>query len=224
MVLVSTGVLDQLRALGTESACKTYARHGVTAEIYGVSYANLGKLQKRIKVDHALARELWASGVHDARILATMIADPQQADGALIDAWSQGLGNYVITDAVSSFVARTSLARATMAVWLNSDDEWIETAGWNLLGQLALHDLTLPDDYFVLYLTRIERDLHGSKNRVRHAMNNVLIAIGMRSDDLERQAIDAAGRIGKVVVDHGATNCKTPAAIPYIQKARARKR
>ncbi len=224
MVLASTGVLDELRALGTEQNRKTYARHGITAEIYGVSYANLYKLQKRIKVDHALARELWASGVHDARILATMIADPQQTDAAMIDAWSQDLGNYVITDALAGFVARTGPAHAQMAEWLQADDEWLCTAGWSLLGQLALHDRTLPDAFFAPYLTRIERDLHGSKNRVRHAMNNALIAIGVRNAELEQQAIEVAGRIGKVKVDHGATSCKTPDAIPYIQKARARKR
>src|SRR5262245_60274625 len=182
MVAASTGVLDELRDLGTEQPSKPYRRHGITSETYGVSYADLNKLRKRIKVDHDLARELWASGVHDARILATMIADPKRADAALIDEWSRGLGNYVEADALSGFVARTDLASARMAEWLESDDEWLGTAGWNLLGQLALHDTTLPDDYFVPYLARIERDLHRSKNRVRYAMNNALIAIGMRGD------------------------------------------
>jgi hypothetical protein len=84
-----------------------------------------------------------------------------------------------------------------------------------------MQDATLPDSYFEPLLDRIAHDLHGSKNRVRYAMNNVVIAIGVRSDALEAQAVDAAQRIGKVIVDHGETNCKTPDAIPYIQKTRA---
>ncbi len=55
-------------------------------------------------------------------------------------------------------------------------------------------------------------------------MNMALIAIGLRSDSLEAQAVAAAQRIGKVIVDHGQTNCKTPAAIPYIEKAKAHRK
>src|SRR4051812_33357782 len=94
VVLQQIAVLEELRALGSEQTGKTYARHGVTSEQFGVSYANLHALRKRITIDHDLARELWASGVHDARILATMIADPQQADAALINDWSHALDNY----------------------------------------------------------------------------------------------------------------------------------
>ena len=69
-------VLAELESLGTEQNRKIYARHGATGAMYGVSYANLYKLQKRIKTDHALADQLWATGNHDARILATLVADP----------------------------------------------------------------------------------------------------------------------------------------------------
>jgi len=33
-----------------------------------------------------------------------------------------------------------------------------------------------------------------------------------------------AAAIGKVEVDHGETSCKTPDAVPYIEKALARKK
>ena len=38
--------------------------------MFGVSYAALGKLKRKIKVDHELAEKLWATGNHDARIAA----------------------------------------------------------------------------------------------------------------------------------------------------------
>ncbi|HEX7343423.1 MAG TPA: DNA alkylation repair protein, partial [bacterium] len=75
---------------------------------------------------------------------------------------------------------------------------------------------------FEKFLTIIEREIHRSKNRVREAMNGALIAIGMRNEKLQKQAIAAARRIGKVVVDHGETGCKTPDAEAYILKAAAR--
>ena len=73
-------------------------------------------------------------------------------------------------------------------------------------------------------LARIERDISAEKNRVRQAMNNALIAIGMRNDMLETRALAVAKAIGKVQVDHGDTNCKTPHATAYIRKGRDRQR
>ena len=71
-------IMAGLRTTGTEQNRKVYARHGVGKKMYGVSYANLKKLKKQIGTDHALAEKLWGSGNHDARVLATMVADPAQ--------------------------------------------------------------------------------------------------------------------------------------------------
>jgi 3-methyladenine DNA glycosylase AlkD len=211
-------VMQALQAAGTEQNRKVYARHGVKHELYGVSYADLGKLKKKIKVDHALARALWATGVHDARILATMVADPAQADVALIDEWAADLGNKVITDAFADFVFQTPLARQKMEAWIHSDDEWRGQAGWRLVAKFAMQDPTLPDAYFETCLAQIEAEIHTCKNCVRDAMNSALIAIGIRDALLQAEAIEAAGKIGKVVVDHGQTGCKTPDAAAYILK------
>jgi len=70
----------ELERLGTEQNRRVYARHGVGPKQYGVSFANLKALAKRIKVDHALALELWRSGHHDARLLTAQIADPAAVD------------------------------------------------------------------------------------------------------------------------------------------------
>lgn len=212
-------ILAELEALGTEQTRKTNRRHGIGENQFGVLYSAFEKLRKRIKTDHALALELWESGIYDARIFALMIADPKQATPDLIDHWTSILDNYAISDAVSTFVAKTAFAREKAEQWIESDDEWIATAGWNLIGSLT-HDPTLPDSYFLPYLTRIARDLHGSQNRVRYAMNNAVIAIGVRNDALEPQAVAAATQIGTVYVDHGQTNCKTPEAVTYIAKTR----
>ncbi len=216
-------VLQQLQEMGTEQNRKTYRRHGIGEDMYGVSYANLGTLKKRIKTNHALAQQLWASGNHDARILATMIADPQQMDAETISAWLADVQNHVVTDALVGLVSKTPNARNLMEQWIESSDEWIGRAGWHLLGQLAANDATLDDSYFDPYLARIAEAIHSQKNRVREAMNNALIAIGIRNAVLEERATRIAQQIGKVHVDHGETNCKTPDAVAYIRKAWARR-
>jgi 3-methyladenine DNA glycosylase AlkD len=224
VIMVATmPLLDELKALGTEQTRKTYRRHGVLGEQYGVSYADFGKLKKRIKVNHALAQQLWSSGIHDARILALMIADPQTTDSVLLDTWANDLDNYPVTDAFSHYVAQTPLAREKMEQWTQSDEEWLGATGWSILGILAQNDKTLPDSFFESYLTIIEHDLHNRKNRVRHYMNSALIAIGARNPQLEEKALATTSVIGKVKVDHGDTSCKTPDAATYIQKMKARR-
>ncbi|HEX9943033.1 MAG TPA: DNA alkylation repair protein [Thermoanaerobaculia bacterium] len=216
--------LDTLKSLGTEQNRKIYRRHGANGEIYGVSYAELKKLKKKIKVDHELAEGLWASNAHDARILATMIADPRRLDGEALDRWAGGLRNPVESDALAGLAAGSPAAREAMERWIDSDDEWIGAAGWTVLAHLAMKDDSLPDEYFARYLDAIERDIHTQKNRVRYEMNNALIAIGTRNPHLEEKALAAAARIGRVEVDHGETGCKTPDAASYIRKAVERRR
>jgi hypothetical protein len=161
--------------MGTAQNRKVYARHGVGEAQFGVSLANLRALGKKIKTDHPLARELWASGNHDARVLATMVADPQALGARELDDWSRELDNYVITDAFAGMVSKSTHALTKMEKW-------------------------------------------------SLAMNGALIAIGMRGPGLEKTAIAAAKRIGKVDVDHGETGCKTPDAAEYIRRAVARRK
>ena len=215
--------LDTLRSLGTEQNRKIYRRHGAGEDVYGVSFAHLKDLKKKIKTDHELAVALWESGNHDARVLAGMIADPRRLDAETLDAWVKGLRNYVETDALGDLAARAPHARETMARWMASDAEWIASTGWRILTNVARDGDSLPDEYFERFLATIERDIHGSPNRVRHQMNGALIAIGIRNPALQKKAEAAAARIGKVEVDHGETDCKTPEAIGYIRKAVARK-
>jgi len=215
--------MQTLESLGTEQNRKVFPRHGVGANLFGVSYANLGKLSKQIKKDTALALQLWQTGNHDARVLATMIADPLEIDLETGQSWVEDLDNYVISDAFAGMVARSAWADVKMAEWIDSDGEWTGRVGWRMLAGLALENKGLPDGYFEAYLTRIEASIHTRKNYVRDAMNSALIAIGVRNQALQAKALAAAARIGKVNVDHGKTNCVTPDASGYILKTWARR-
>src|SRR3954462_601559 len=93
-------LLAELESLGSEQTRKTYRRHGAVDPMFGVSYAHLYKLVKKIKTNHPLARDLWASGNYDARILATMIADPKQMDSKEAETWVKDVDSYPLTDAL----------------------------------------------------------------------------------------------------------------------------
>ena len=217
-------VMAELRAAGKEQTLKTYRRHGIAGECFGVSYADLGKLKKRLKADQPLARELWRTGNHDARALATMIADPAQTTAEDVEAWVRDLLDYVLTAPVARLAAHLPGATARADRWRADDDEWVARAGWHLVAALATAPDGPPDDYFAALLPVIERTIHAAQNSVREAMNDTLIAIGSRTPALADLARAAAHRIGPVHVDHGETGCKTPAAAPYIDKVWSRRR
>ncbi|MEZ6197120.1 MAG: DNA alkylation repair protein [Planctomycetota bacterium] len=216
-------VMKKLRAAGKESHRKTYLRHGVVGEIFGVPYAELYKIQRAIGTDQALAEELWATGNHDARVLAAFIADPKTLAGKTLDSWAKTATNQLSLDALSGLASRSERAVTHMKKWMGARAEWLSAAGWHLLSSLAMRpDAPLADEDFAAYLDEIERDIGTAKNRVRHEMNGALIAIGSRGGRLKDRALAIAKRIGKVEVDHGDTACKTPDAITYIAKMAAR--
>lgn len=216
--------MDLLKSLGTAQNVKIYKRHGVSGKQFGVSFANLKSLVKQIKKDHALALKLWSTANHDARMLATMIADPEAFDLKALEAWVKDLDNYVISDSFSGMVARTPHAQKLMTRWTKSNQEWIGRAGWQLLAHMSMNDGQLTTGLLEDYLKVIEAGIHKRKNKTRDAMNSALIAIGIRNKTLEKKAVATARRIGKVEVDHGETSCKTPDAVEYIRKTLERKK
>ncbi len=214
--------LVRLEAAGTAQNRKGYRRHGAGDNLYGVSFANLRALAKVLRPNQALAGELWGTGNADARLLACMIADPDAIDDRVLDAWIGDVRYYVLVDVlVAEVAAKAPGPLARMRRWMASEGEWVAQGGWDLLAHHALQDGETDDDAFLPWIETVEREIHASQNRVRHAMNGALIAIGARSDRLAALASEAAARIGPVEVDHGETGCKTPDAAPYIARARA---
>ena len=221
--MTTAQALAALKKAGTAQNRKIYGRHGVQGEMYGVSYSVMNKMAKTIKRDHALAVELWQSGVHDARVLATMVADPDAFAARELDAWVKELDNYVLTDAFGGMVARSSLAPGRSAAWRNRRSEWVASAGWVVTSGLALKE-EADEAALAPLIEVIAGTIHDQPNRVRHSMLMTLIAIGSRGGALEKAALAAVARIGKVTVDHGQTGCRTPDAADYIRRTVAHRR
>ena len=98
--------------------------------------------------------------------------------------------------------------------------ELVAAAGWcTYSGIVAM----TPDDALDFaeiekLLGTVVKDIAGSANRVRHAMNGFVIAVGSYVRPLTEQAKATAIQIGAVIVDLGDTDCKIPLAIAYIEK------
>ena len=218
-------ILSTLEKLGKPQTAAIYRRHGAGDNVFGVLTSEIGKLQKKIKVDHALALELWKTKNAEARILALQVADPEKLTRSEADRLRQDGPVRVIGLYLSGLVARSAIADKTMHDWMKSPDESTRELGYGILGARLRDDPdSISDADATKVLATIEKEIHRSPNWARYAMNSALIGIGIAKPALRNKAIEAAKRIGKVDVDHGETNCKTPDAVPYIEKAVKRQR
>lgn len=211
--------MAQLKKMGTAQNTKVYGRHGA-GKMFGVSFANIYKLQKQIKQDHALAEKLWASGYSEAQVLAALVADPAQVTSSMADQWIKTADSYPTADYLAGLVSKTPVAQKKMQQWMKSPKEVYRTAGYHMLAVMLRNGAAVSDGDCRRILQTIEKEIHSSPNRARYAMNSALIGLGGRPG-LTAEALAAAKRIGKVYVDHGDTSCKTPDAVESIPKALA---
>lgn len=212
-------VMAALEKAGTEQNRKTWARHGITGPMFGVSFAFLKTLMKRIKVDHELALALWDTGNVDARNLAVKIADPRLMTPGELDRWATGHGARGCHSYVAHLAVEGPHGRSRADAWLKSASEDHRCCGWMVAGALARLDPAVPPAWFASRLAAIEKTIHRSPNHEREAMNGALISIGCRDAATRKAALAVAKRIGPVTVDHGDTACRTPDAASYIEKA-----
>ena len=214
-------VMAELEAAGTAQNRKVYARHGAAEPMFGVSYAELGKIAKRIKTDHALAQQLWDTGNHDARVLALRIADPAALDESLARRWLRDVDNYILAEGLGGLCAQTPHARALSDAWRDDPSEWPASVGWFIVMCTAEDPEVWSVEELRGLLEQIEAEIAVRPNRVRHEMNGAMIVMALRNGNLRRSVLAAAAQIGPVKVDHGQTGCKTPAVAPYVERTLA---
>lgn len=193
-------VLARLKALGDPKAVEGMARFGInTKKAYGVSIPALRKLAKEIGKDHALAQRLWASGVHEARILASMIDDPKLVTEAQMDRWVKDFDSWDVCDqCCGNLFDKTPFAYKKAAEWSRHKEEFVKRAGFALMAYLAWHDQKAEDQKFMKFLPRIKQDASDERNFVRKAVNWALRQIGKRNRNLNKAATKTAGEIQRL--------------------------
>jgi len=214
-------VLAELESLGSPSIKKVLANHGAREPFFGVKVEYLKKIQKRIKTDHALALELYDTGIYDAMYLAGLIADPPKMTKAQLQKWVKGAYCYGLGCYTVAWVAAESRYGAELArAWIESPKEPIAAAGWSTWGSLLA---ITPDDELdraeiEKFLNRVQEQIHSAPNRVRYTMNGFVIAVGCYVPPLAAKAKAVARAVGTVQVDMGGTACQVPDAVGYIEK------
>jgi 3-methyladenine DNA glycosylase AlkD len=193
-------IISRLKALSTPANIAGMARYGISAEgTLGVSMPVLRKLAREIGHKHDLAGDLWQSGIHEARILASLIDDPCQVTEAQMEKWVLDIDSWDICDQLcSNLFSRTSLAYEKAMAWTGRTETFVKRAGFVLMACFAIHDKKATDAIIAAFLPLIVREAADDRNFVKKAVNWALRQIGKRNLALNQLAVETARQIQKI--------------------------
>jgi 3-methyladenine DNA glycosylase AlkD len=192
-------IIKELRSLSNKRNREGMSRFGInTDNAFGVSIPALRNLAKRIGKDHNLSLKLWASGYHEARILASMIDKPALVTGNQMERWAGDFNSWDLCDqCCSNLFDKTPYAYTKAFQWSSRNGEFVKRAGFTMMATLAVHDKKAEDDKFLEFLPVIKRESGDERNFVRKAVNWALRQIGKRNKELNKAAIKTAVDISK---------------------------
>jgi 3-methyladenine DNA glycosylase AlkD len=190
-------VLRELKSLADPQVHEKLAYFGVNVpKAHGISAPVLHKFARHIGKDHALAEQLWASGIHEARILATLIGEPEKVTSTQMDRWAHDFNSWDVVDTACRYLyVFAAPAWSKVDPWSRRPEEFVKRAAFSLMAYLSYIDKQAPDARFLHLLRVIERESDDERNFVRKAVNWALRQIGKRNVRLNRDAIRAGERI-----------------------------
>jgi 3-methyladenine DNA glycosylase AlkD len=167
-------------------------------EAHGIPAPVLHRLAKEIGKDHRLANELWVSGIHEAKILATLVGEPEKVTSSEMDRWAKAFDSWDVVDAACCYLyAHTKFAWKKVRAWSKHQELFIKRAGFSLVAYLSYKDKQATDAKFARILRAIERESDDDRNFVRKAVNWALRNVGKRNLKLNREAIRVAKRLSR---------------------------
>lgn len=193
-------ILNKLKSLSDPKAVEGMARYGINpAAALGVSIPVLRAIAKETVKDYLLARQLWASGIHEAQILAGMVDDPEKVSEKQMESWVKDFDSWAVCDqCCSNLFDKTKFAHEKALEWSKRKEEFVKRAGFVMMATLAVHDKKAKDEAFLKFLPVIKRESVDERNFVKKAVNWALRQIGKRNLNLNKKAIEIAGEIQKI--------------------------
>lgn len=187
-------ILNDLKSRENSKNRVGMSRFGINTEkAFGISVKYLRDLGKKIGKDHKLALELWATGFHEARILATIIDEPNKASKSQFNKWINDVNSWDLCDQLcNNLLVKTVYAYDLAFEWSKSKTEFKKRAGFTLFAVIAVHWKHLEDLDFIKVFPRIIDEATDDRNFVKKAVNWALRQIGNRNSNLNKLAVETA--------------------------------
>jgi 3-methyladenine DNA glycosylase AlkD len=197
MPMTAGEVVAALRAQADPKNVAGMARYGISATgTLGVPVTEIRRLARQIGRNHELAEELWATGIHEARILATIVEEPARVTRGQMNRWARDFDSWDVCDqACQNLFRYTPFAWEKAAEWAGAKGEFVRRAAFALIAGLAVKAKEAPDEDFEALLPLIAAAATDERNLVKKAVNWALRGIGKRNPRLRRAAMATAEEI-----------------------------
>lgn len=190
-------IVRELRSMKNRRNLEGMARYGInTDNAMGIPVTTLRKMARGLGRDHELSLSLWDTGIHEARILASIVAEPQRVTKGQIETWVKDFDSWDLCDQVCmNLFDKTPFAYEKAVGWSRRRAEFVKRAGFALMAALAVHDKKAPDKVFDPFFQAIVRESTDERNFVKKAVNWALRSIGKRNRKLNKNALSVAKTI-----------------------------
>ena len=155
-------------------------------------------IAKSIGKNHKLAGDLWNTGLHEARIIACLIDDPDKVTEKQMEKWVKDFNSWDLCDqCCNNLFRKTRFAHQKAVEWSSREEEFVKRAGFVMIAVLAVHDKKSEDNVFLKFLEIAKKQSTDERNFVKKAINWAIRQIGKRNECLNQKAIAICHQIEK---------------------------
>lgn len=177
-----------------------------TEKALGTPVTTLRLLVKGLpRPDQELADALWDTGVHEARIMASMLADPAQMTYPKLDEWAKELNSWDICDlCAGNLFSKVKNPLKLAERWIKREEEFVRRAGFAVIAALAVPRAKTTEEELIKMLPLIKNHACDPRPMVHKAVNWALRTIGKKNPRLTPKALACAAEILDLYEDNKA--------------------
>ncbi len=192
-------IVRKLKSKTNPDNLEGMARYGISIKNrLGVSIPDLRKLAKEIGKDHKLASQLWAKGIDETKILASMIGEENKLTEEQAEKWVANFNSWDVCDQVCmNLFRKIPFVRKKIRKWSKRKEEFVKRAAFSLIACIAVHNKKMPDDEFIKIFSIIKQGSVDKRNYVKKAVSWALRNIGKKNKNLNKAVTKFSKELGQ---------------------------
>jgi 3-methyladenine DNA glycosylase AlkD len=207
----STTLREVMLELATLEDPKMRQANERRGDDHGVNLTQLRTLARRLKTQHDLAIELWATDDTAARLLTTLVCRPKAFSAAELGTMIRDIRSPKLLDWFIVNVVKPGRHAEELRLSWKDGDDLVGRAGWSLTTERVIRKAEGLD--IGALLDQIEKEMKQAPDNKQWAMNHCLAEIGIHHPGFRKRAIGIGERLA-VLIDYPASPGCTPLYAP----------
>jgi len=187
-------ILQELYEYSDDKRKSNLVKLGIPKESsLGVSTGDIRKIAKKYKKNEELAKELWESKIHDAKLLAVLLLNPKQATVEKIEYYMKEIYSWDLCDHFcKNYLLKTKNYSEYIDKWVNNSQTYYKRAGFMLIASQVVKDKNISEIELEKYLHYIIEYSCDDRIHVYKAISWALRELGKVNGNSQEKAIIVA--------------------------------